>query len=69
MRDQEERRWLTRCARGIETNDLPSNVAAPQQLDVAVQQDWDALKGNVKAPVDGVIMRGCNSQTTIQSLY
>lgn len=37
-------------------NDIPGNIAPPEKLDIAIQEDWDALFATVNDPFDGVIM-------------
>lgn len=49
--------FLEADIRRIATDDLPENIAKPAQLDVAIQDDWDALKANTTEAYDGVVMR------------
>ncbi|KLT39202.1 hypothetical protein CC85DRAFT_305223 [Cutaneotrichosporon oleaginosum] len=35
---------------------IPGNIAPPEKLDIAIQEDWDALFKTVNEPFDGVIM-------------
>lgn len=43
-------------ARKTSLDGIPGNVAPPEKLDIAIQEDWDALLNTVNDPFDGVIM-------------